>query len=165
MALGVHLDRPGDEAAPLALGPAAGRHARPPKVGPDPGDELPHGERLRHVVVGADLESGYLVRLGILGGEDDDRDLRFAPDDPAQVEPVDVGQHEVEDDEGRRPLPEEVEAPEAVDRRQGVEALPLELVADGADQGFLVLHDEDGAGRGRSVPGCAVGGINRHSSP
>ena len=39
-------------------------------------------------------------------------------------------------DEHRRPLPEQVEAPQAVDRGDGVEALPLELVADGADQGF-----------------------------
>src|SRR5437870_11117678 len=111
VALGVHLDGADNQVARFAL---VDGHAGPPELRPDPRDQLPHGERLGDIVVRPDLQARHLVGLGVLGGQDDDRDLGLPPDDPAQVEPVDVRQHEVEDHQHGAPLPEQIETPEPV---------------------------------------------------
>ena len=46
---------------------------RPPQRGAKPGQQLAHPERLRHVVVGANVESGDLVGLALAHRENDDR--------------------------------------------------------------------------------------------
>ena len=74
-----------------ALGPA--------QDGPDPGDELARAERLGQVVVGAELEAEQLVELVVARGEHDDRDGRVAAQLAGDVEAVEPGQAEVEDDE------------------------------------------------------------------
>jgi hypothetical protein len=66
----------------------------------DPREELPHPERLRHVVIGARVERRHLVGFLAPRGQDEDghrRPLAQAPDDLAAV---DVGQAEIEDDDG-----------------------------------------------------------------
>ena len=69
--------------------------------GADPGDQLGHAERLHEVVVGAELEPHDAVGLEPAGGEHDDRHPRRRADRPADVAAVDVGQHEVEQDDVR----------------------------------------------------------------
>ena len=66
--------------------------------GPQTGEELVHSERLRDVVVGAGVERDHLVRLAAARREDDDR--RLAPSTQAldHLDPVHVGEAEVEDD-------------------------------------------------------------------
>ena len=161
VALGVHLDGADNQVARFAL---VDRHAGPPELRPDPRDQLPHGERLGDIVVRPDLQARHLVGLGVLGGQDDDRDLGLPPDDPAQVEPVDVRQHEVEDHQHGASLPEQIETPEPVQCGDGVEALPLELVADGADESLLVLHHQDGP-YGRRGLGRPLLDVNVHRGP
>ena len=68
------------------------------------GDELPRRERLRHVVVGTELEPDDPVRLLAAGGEHDHGQLRARTDPAAELEPVGAGQHHVKHDEAR-PLP------------------------------------------------------------
>ena len=68
----------------------------------DAGDELARVERLRQVVVGADLEADDLVDVLVAGGQHQDRHVGGLADAPADLEPVDVGQHQVEDDQRRR---------------------------------------------------------------
>ena len=65
----------------------------------DPRDELARRERLRHVVVGADLEPGDAVGLLVARGQHHDRHRRARADAPADVEAVDPGQADVEHDE------------------------------------------------------------------
>jgi hypothetical protein len=77
----------------------------------------------------------------------DDRDLGLPPDDAAEVESVDKGQHEIEDHQLGRPFSEQAETGEAVDSGDGVEALAPELRADGSDERLLVLQYEDGPHR------------------
>ena len=70
---------------------------------PEPGLELGHAERLRDEVVGPAVESLHLAVLVPVGGEDHDRHVRELPDAAADLEAVEVGQAQVEDDEVRSP--------------------------------------------------------------
>ena len=68
----------------------------------DSRDELARVERLRHVVVGADLEPDDLVDVLIARGEHQDRNVGALADPAAELDAVSVGKIEVEDDERRR---------------------------------------------------------------
>src|ERR1700680_492372 len=72
------------------------------RVGPDPGEELAWTERLGDIVVGPDLETEDDIDLVVLGAEDDHRHpVARAADLPADVEPGEVGEHEIEHDDVR----------------------------------------------------------------
>ena len=74
------------------LGRAAGE-------GPQAGRQLGEGERLDQVVVGAGVEPGDAVGHGVARGQEQDRGLHAPAAQPAaDLEPVDAGQHDVEDD-------------------------------------------------------------------
>ena len=126
----------------LALGHAA---LRPPEQGPDPGDELTQAERLRHVVVGAELEADDLVDLRVLGGEHEDRDRGFGPDDPADLDAGQLGEHQVEHDEVGPIGPEADQGLAAIRRGDDREPLRLEAVGEGLAKRRLVVDDEDRA--------------------
>ena len=64
-----------------------------------PRDELGGRERLGEVVVGAELEAEHAVDLAVAGGEEDHRDRRRLAEPAAHLEPVDVGQADVEHDQ------------------------------------------------------------------
>ncbi len=68
----------------------------------DAGDQLPRGERLDDVVVGARVKAGDLVVLGDPGGEHDDGNVcrdRIATQAPGQFDPADTGHHPVHEDD------------------------------------------------------------------
>jgi len=67
----------------------------------DAGDELTRVERLRQVVVGADLEADDLVDVLVSGGQHQDRNVRALADAPADLDPVDVREHQIEHDQRR----------------------------------------------------------------
>ena len=78
---------------------AAGRRLRAPQDGAHPRQQLARVERLGQVVVGAELEPDDLVDVVALGGEHDDRRvgaLGQRADAAADLEPVDAGEHDVE---------------------------------------------------------------------
>ena len=110
---------------------------------PDPGRQLAQAERLGDVVVGAELEPDDLVELGVLGREHDDRHAGLGPDDPADLDAGQLGEHQVEQDEvgllgaeaGQRLAP--------VGRGDDPEALGLERVDERLAQRRLVVDDED----------------------
>ena len=70
---------------------------RPAHRGPEPGQQLVHAERLGDVVVGAGVEGGHLVGLGVAHRQHDDRHLGPAPQARDHLDAVDAGQAEVED--------------------------------------------------------------------
>ena len=85
----------------VVLGLVAG----PPQDGVHAGDHLGQGERLGHVVVAADGQAGQLVLERVAGGEEEDGHAdAVGAESPGHLEPVEVGQHHVEDDEVRRVL-------------------------------------------------------------
>src|SRR4029450_13254381 len=82
----------------LALSPL-GRGA--PEDALDAGHELARVERLRHVVVRADLEPDDLVDVLVPRGEHEDRDVRGLADAATELDAVAVREVEVEDHETR----------------------------------------------------------------
>ena len=80
---------------------AVGWHAerRPPQQRAHAAPELADRERLRDVVVGAELEPDHLVELVVAGREHDDRHGAARPEALADLEPVELRQHQVEHDE------------------------------------------------------------------
>jgi hypothetical protein len=113
------------------------------RSGADPGGQLLKPERLGHVVVAADGEPGDLVVLGVLRGQEDHRDLVSVPAQPADyLEPVDVGQHHVQDEQVEGAVPGQAERVRSVLRRGHLEAEEAQRGGDGFSQEELVVHDE-----------------------
>ena len=109
----------------------------PAQRGANPRDELAQSERLRHVVVGADLETDHRVDLGVARRHHDDRHTRSAAELAADVDAGDLRQHDVEQHErglGRV---------EARDR--------LGTVGRGLDEEPLALQRDRRARRGTTV--------------
>ncbi len=85
--------------AKAELLPAAVVEAAAPQHGAQPGHQLVEAERLGHVVV-AEREPRDLVLGGVAGGEEDDRHLVPHLAQPAaDVDPLHVGEHDVEQDQ------------------------------------------------------------------
>src|SRR3954447_21347429 len=122
------------------------RHPRAAQRGPDARAELPQRERLGDVVVGAELEAEDLVDLLGLRGEHDDRDGRARAQPPADLEPVELGHHHVEDDEVERALAEALERLAAVGRPDDVVAVLLQGEAEQRLDRLLVVDEEDARG-------------------
>ena len=105
-------------------------------------DELARVERLRQVVVGADLEADDLVDVLVARGQHQDRHVGAAAQPPADLDPVDVGQHQVEDDQRRAAGPRLRQRVVAGRGHLHVVARVLEVERDERrDRGF-VLDDE-----------------------
>ena len=73
-----------------------GRAVRPAQQRADACDELRHLERLRHVVVGAELEADHDVEGVSAGRQHEDRHPAAVSDLPADLEPVELRKHHVE---------------------------------------------------------------------
>jgi hypothetical protein len=138
-----------DEVAQLDRGDDVVRG--PTDQGAGPGRQLGRLERLRDVVVGAELECGDDVARAVAGGEDQDRDGGGVTDAAADLEAVGCRDHEVEDDEVEvRPLDGGQRRGAVGGRRHG-EARPFEHHGDDLPHGGVVLDRQDGAGRPRPV--------------
>jgi len=83
------------------------RRGLPPSGAPqqrlDARDHLLEAERLRHVVVAAQRQAPHRLLGAVARGEEQHRRVvALAPQPPAHLETVDVGQHDVEQQEVRR---------------------------------------------------------------
>ena len=118
--------------------------APPPEQRLDAGDELGELERLRHVVVRADLEPPDLVVEAVPGREDQDRHVHLPAaqlrEDP---EAVDARQHQVEDDEVGAPVEGRPEPLVARRGRQDAVAAEAEVHREPLAERAVVLDDED----------------------
>ena len=106
-------------------------------------DELAGAERLRHVVVGADLEPDDEVGLAVARGEHEHRHRAISLDALAHLDPVEAGEHEVEHDEVGLEPRVRLEAARPVARDLDRVALAAEPRRDRAGDRALVLDDED----------------------
>jgi hypothetical protein len=119
---------------------------RPPQYRLHPGNELARVERLRHVIVGADLEPDDLVDVLVACRQHQDRDVLALPDPPADVDAVHVGKHQVEHDQRRLfqlDLCERVSS-----RADGLDPVPgvLQVERDERSDRGLILDDQHGLG-------------------
>ena len=117
---------------------------RPPQQRPHAAPELADRERLRDVVVRAELEPEHLVELVVAGGEHHDRDAALRPQALAHLEPVEPRQHHVEDDEIDRLGIEARERLVAVARLDDAVSVPLERIGQELLDGLLVVDEQDG---------------------
>ena len=98
-------------------------------------------EGLDEVVVGTQLQSGDPVLLLTPRRQEDHRHITRLPDPPAQVEPVDVGEHEVEDDEAGCVLADRLPGSGAVRGLTSEESLSVEVADDHvAYHRFVIDH-------------------------
>ena len=109
----------------------------------DPCDELARIERLRHVVVGANLEPDDLVDVLVAGREHEDRHVRVLADASAELDPVAVRQVEVENDQGGGLLRDLDERCLGGRRRAHAVASVLQIGGDERGDRRLVLDDQN----------------------
>ena len=115
-------------------------------------------ERLRHVVVGAQLEPDDRVDVVGPRGQHEDRGRPAPADLATHLEPVDPRQHQVQDDEVRVVAGVERERLVPVASRDHREALFLEVEPEQLHDVRLVIDDEDAFhGRESTARGHAVG--------
>src|SRR5919202_3614757 len=110
---------------------------------PHPADELGDREGLRHVVVSARLEPEHAVDLGVHRGQDQDRDVALLAEPPADLEPGEAREADVEDEDVVAVRPRRLERRLAVAGGVDLEAGGAERVGDSVDDRRLVVDDED----------------------
>ena len=122
-------------------------------------DQLARGERLREVIVGTELEANDLVDLGVARRQHQDRHVTLAPDPPADLEPVNVRQHHVEDDDLGPILAERLKSALAILGGEHFKAFLSKRVAEGMTQIRVVVDDQ------QSRHGRATGNVKRNVAP
>ena len=94
-----------------------------------PGDQLPRVERLRHVIIGADLQAHDAVDVVAAGREDDDRDVAGLAELLADGQAVHLRHHDVEHDQVRADRPGLLQRLLAIVRRLYTISLVIEVQA------------------------------------
>ena len=120
-----------------------GRTGRPPQQGVDPCTQFDHAERLRHVVVSAQVERGDFVRLAVARRQDEDRGRGLAPDTADHDQAVLVRQPEIEHDEvGPLALPS-LRRGREVGGLDDFVVVPAQEHGDRSTGRFVILDQED----------------------
>ncbi len=127
----------------VTLGSSARRRRDAAERGAEAREELAHAERLGDVVVGAGVERRDLLALRLARGEDDDGHVGPAAEAGDHVEPGDVGESEVEDDEVGPVSGRELERDLAGAGRVDVVAARAEVRDERAQDLRFVVDDED----------------------
>ncbi len=137
------------------------RRSAPPEQGLDARDQLGEGEGLDQVVVGPLVEAADAIVDVVLRGEDHDRGVDpVAADAAKDLQPLDVGEHEVEDDHIVRFVGGEVEAVATLGGDIDGKALGHEPAPDEARDLAVVFDEQDphASPQGRDGDGRACGG-------
>src|SRR3954471_6163531 len=119
------------------LSPAGAEDGTPPR------HELARIEGLREVVVGADLEARDLVEVVVARRQHQHGQRARLADPPADLDPVEVGQHQVEDDERGSVDADEGQRLSAARGHLHGEAVLAEIGGDERGNRLLVLDDEN----------------------
>src|SRR3712207_222836 len=112
--LAAHGDPAAGEVDPQAVvvelvGALARRDRRPAHDRPYARYQFSYGERLGDVVVGPELKPHYPVYLVVFRSEHDDAHVALRPDPPTDLSAVQLGEHDVQDDEVRLVALESIE--------------------------------------------------------
>jgi len=110
--------------------------------GADPRLQLQDVEGLGDVVVRPALKAHDLVRVLPLGGEHDDRDVGELPDAHTGLEPIDLGHHQIQDDQVKVALPGQLHGFLPVIAGLYLIALIFQVKGDPLYQDALVVHDQ-----------------------
>src|SRR4030067_2204680 len=107
-----------------------------------PGDELFGRERLGDVIIGAQLQAQDLVGLIAPGGDHDHRDgspLLLPPQELADLQPIDIGEHEIKKDQVGDVFLQRIEKTLTIGKAVRPEARPLEMESDEVDDIRLII--------------------------
>ena len=110
---------------------------------PNPRDELPHGERLGHVVVRTNAQPHQEIRLVVASREHQHGDRPLRLESPAHLVAVEAGKHHVQYHEVGIPRGSLLERGEPVVHLVDREVLGRQARGDGLGDGAFVLDDED----------------------
>ena len=110
---------------------------------PHPRHELARVERLREVVVGADLEARDLVEVVVARRQHQHGQRARLANPPADLDPVEVGEHQVEDDERRSVDADDGQRLATACGHPHREAVLAEVGGDERGDRLLVLHHEN----------------------
>lgn len=139
---GIALELAAHDGALPGVLPREGVHAA--KDGPHPGHELAVAHRLGQVVVRPQLEAQHAIDLRAPRGDDDDGDVPIgAPQEAADLEPVESRQHQVENDQVEALGPGGLERAAPVVLHAHAVTLILEVKARQPGQVGIVLDDEE----------------------
>jgi hypothetical protein len=123
------------------------------------GRQLPHRERLGHVVVGADPEADQHVGLVVTGRQHQHRHRPLGLHPAAHLQAVEARQHDVEHHQVGLPRLGGVHGRRAVGGRLHQEALGPQPGGDGLDDGGVVLDDQHAALRTRRDRRAGLAGV------
>ena len=132
------------------------RAALAPQDRAQPRQQFARLERLRQIVVGADLEPDHAVHGVAARGQHQDRHVGGLADAAADFEPVGVGQHQVEHQRVELLALQPLLALARGRRRGNAKARGAEIVADHAGEALVVVDDEDAAGHGAIIAGASA---------
>ena len=123
--------------------PAAADEALVPgEVRLDPGDQLARGERLDHVVVGAEAEAVNFVDVVFFGRDNDDRDVLFLADAAAEFKTIQARQHQVEHDQVKVLRARRIETGLTVARDLDFKIRELEVVFFEVCDRLFIFYDQ-----------------------
>ncbi len=130
-----------------------------PQQRPDPGEQLAPLEWLDEVVVGAAVEAVDPILCLRAGGQHQDRDVAVGSQAAADLDPVEPGKTEIEDDQVGDESGGGVERVDPVGGGADFVALVAERAAQDVGDLDVVLDEEDAATRH-----LRVGYVHRHRS-
>jgi len=133
-----------------------GGPARPldaPEGHAHPRQQLAHAERLAHVIVGAGVERGHLVGFLSSRREHEDGHLRPLAQPPDHLEPIHVGQAQIQDDQVRLTRLGGLQALLRGDRLDEAITVTPERGPEKASNLRLVLDEDDDRSLGRPRAG------------
>ncbi|CRG92914.1 hypothetical protein PISL3812_09992 [Talaromyces islandicus] len=114
-----------------------------PQPRTDPRHQLLGLERLDDVVIGAGLQAHHHVDGVALRRQHDDRHPGLGPDQPAHLDAVPAGQHEIEQHQIGLGLTESGQSPVTVRDERRLEALAAQHDAEHLGQCGVVIDDEN----------------------
>ena len=126
--------------------PTVARQRRAAQQRAHPAAEFTDRERLRDVVVGAELETEHLVELLAPGRQHDDRHVAVGAKPLTDLEPVNFRQHQIEDDQVDSLVVEEPQRLLSVPRLHDSETVAFERKREEFLERILVVDEQDGRG-------------------
>ncbi len=109
----------------------------------DAGQQFARTERLHHVIVAADFETDHAIDFVAAGGKKNHRHIGKRAHDPADFEPVDIRQSDIENDETRRGVPRDFRRFASTLGRLHLVALRLERILQHIRNARIIFDDQD----------------------
>ena len=112
----------------------------------DAEDEFPGAKGFRQIIVSAQFQAQHSIDLTGLGRQHDDengRRSRVSPEHPADFQAVDLGEHDIQDDDRRQPLAGLAQCFLAIGGGNHIKTGALQVEPDQFQRVWLVINNQD----------------------